>query len=158
MKCRVCTVVAGILAVTAAGGCTTIAADVIQGGRPRARLPEGITRVLSSDSNCVDLGAHTGSIVRVTLRYTGGGHHVAFGAGRYERVTCLNVASVCRGLSYSRSERDILPAHGFCGSSAGGPLYFSAARVFLASSFPKNSAVVLVAAVRAFRALSLSPS
>jgi hypothetical protein len=40
MKCRLCTVVAGILAVTAAGGCTTTAADVIQTGRPRARLPD----------------------------------------------------------------------------------------------------------------------
>ena len=88
MKRRPCPVVSGILAVTAAGGCTTAATDVIQ-GRPDGLVRvypipserEGITRVLSSDSNCVDLRAHTRSILRVTLRYAGGGHHVAFGAG-----------------------------------------------------------------------------
>jgi hypothetical protein len=44
MKRRPCPVVSGILAVTAAGGCTTTAADVIQG------RPDGLVRVYSIPS------------------------------------------------------------------------------------------------------------
>jgi len=60
------------------------AAPTSVGGRvehPLLETEEVMTRVLSSDSNCVDVGAHTGSILRVILRYAGRGHHVAFGAG-----------------------------------------------------------------------------
>lgn len=37
-----------------------------------------LARVLTSNSNCLDIGAHGGSILRIILRYAGQGHHVAF--------------------------------------------------------------------------------
>ena len=49
--------------------------------RSDVETEEVMTRVLSSDSNSVDVGARTGSILRVILRYAGRGHHIAFGAG-----------------------------------------------------------------------------
>jgi FkbM family methyltransferase len=39
---------------------------------------EVMARVLSPDSNCLDVGAHTGAILRVILQHAGRGHHVAF--------------------------------------------------------------------------------
>lgn len=37
-----------------------------------------MARVLSSDSNCLDIGAHAGSILRIILSYAHRGRHVAF--------------------------------------------------------------------------------
>ncbi len=37
-----------------------------------------MARVLSADSNCLDIGAHTGAILRVMLQYAGRGRHIAF--------------------------------------------------------------------------------
>ena len=39
---------------------------------------EVMARVLTSNSNCLDVGAHTGSILRIILRHADKGHHVAF--------------------------------------------------------------------------------
>jgi FkbM family methyltransferase len=37
-----------------------------------------MARVLAPDSNCLDIGAYTGTILRIILRHAERGHHVAF--------------------------------------------------------------------------------
>lgn len=39
---------------------------------------EVMARILTADSNCLDIGAHAGGILRVILRYASRGHHIAF--------------------------------------------------------------------------------
>jgi FkbM family methyltransferase len=39
---------------------------------------EVIARVLTPDSNCLDVGAHSGTILRIILAHADRGHHVAF--------------------------------------------------------------------------------
>jgi FkbM family methyltransferase len=37
-----------------------------------------MARVLTPESHCLDIGAHTGTILRLILAHAGRGHHVAF--------------------------------------------------------------------------------
>ena len=43
-----------------------------------AEAIEVMARVLTPDSNCLDIGAHAGSVLRVILRYAARGQHIAF--------------------------------------------------------------------------------
>ena len=43
-----------------------------------AQTSEVLARVLTPDSNCLDIGAHTGSILKLMLRHAPGGRHMAF--------------------------------------------------------------------------------
>lgn len=49
-----------------------------QNARYDVETAEVMARVLTADSNCLDIGAHAGSILRVILCHAGRGHHVAF--------------------------------------------------------------------------------
>jgi FkbM family methyltransferase len=49
-----------------------------QNARYDAETADVMARVLTSTSNCVDIGAHTGSILRLMLKHVPQGHHVAF--------------------------------------------------------------------------------